>query len=171
MAGRDDTPMATDERGAFTLSRKQIVLSAIAGLRAASAPALLAADLAHRRPAGLAGTPFAWLARPRTAAALKLAALGELAGDKLPTAPNRIVWYSLFGRAVSGGLVGAALSAEDRRSRATGFALGGALAIAAAYVSFFLRRSLSRNTPLPDAFNGAAEDLAVLIAGLHAITE
>jgi uncharacterized membrane protein len=162
--------MATDRRE-FTLSRKLLVMSAIAGLRAASAPALLAADLAHRQPAALKGTPFAWLMRPRTAAGLKLAALGEFAGDKLPTAPNRIAWYSLLGRAISGGLVGAVLSAEEGHSRAAGFSVGGALAIAAAYVGFFLRRSLSRNTPLPDAFYGAAEDVAVLIAGLHVITE
>jgi uncharacterized membrane protein len=89
-------------------------------------------------------------------------AVGELLGDKMRSAPDRIVILGLAARIVSGGIAGAAL-AQERDERPAGL-LGIAAAIGASYVTFAARtRSMGRYGQRP---TGVVED--ALIVGLAA---
>ena len=120
---------------------------------AASRNALPARDGATRllgHPAVVAGT-------------LALAA-GELAGDKWPGAPDRIVPAGIVARLVTGAITGAALAPREQRT--LGAALGATGAVLSAYVTFALRmRAMAR---YGQTASGVAED-AVVIAGLAAL--
>jgi len=99
------------------------------------------------------GAP-SWLGDPRVAVGSKLLAGGELWGDKLRSAPDRIVLAGMLARLVTGGLAGAALA--PRRQALAGAALGAAAAVAAAYVTFGLRkRAMARFGQTP---TGLVED-------------
>ena len=83
------------------------------------------------------GAP-AWLGSPVVALGIAVLAAGELFGDKLRGAPDRIVPAGIIARVVSAGLCGAALA--PRRRRYLGAGLGASTAVASAYVTFALRR-------------------------------
>ena len=84
-----------------------------------------------------------WLGHPWIAAGSKLLAAGELWGDKLPSAPDRIVPAGLLARVFTGGVAGAALA--PRRQRLIGAAVGAGAAVAAAYVTFHIRMRAMRH--------------------------
>jgi uncharacterized membrane protein len=103
------------------------------------------------------GAP-SWLGHPLVAAGSKALAAGELWGDKLPSAPDRIVLAGILARIVTGGLAGASLA--PRRQRFLGAALGAGAAVAASYVTFNLRmRALRRFGQTP---TGLVEDALTL---------
>ncbi len=103
------------------------------------------------------GAP-ALLAHPLAAAGMLALAIGEMAGDKQATAPDRIVAIGLAGRFVTSAIAGAALS--PRRHRWRGAAIGGATAVAAAYPGWRLRlRAMARHGQTSTGF---IEDAAVL---------
>lgn len=83
-----------------------------------------------------------WLGRPWFATGAKVLAAGELWGDKLPSAPDRIALAGVLARVVTGGLAGAALA--PRRQWMIGGAIGAGAAVAAAYVTFHLRMRAMR---------------------------
>ena len=87
------------------------------------------------------GAP-SWLGHPLVAAGSKALAAGELWGDKLKSAPDRIVLAGIVARVLSGGLAGAALA--PKRQRYLGAALGAGAAVAASYVTFNLRMAALR---------------------------
>jgi uncharacterized membrane protein len=82
------------------------------------------------------GAP-AILGHPLVAAGARALAAGELWGDKLKSAPDRILPAGLVVRVALGGLAGAALA--PRRHALLGAALGSAAAVGAAYVTFGAR--------------------------------
>lgn len=107
------------------------------------------------------GAP-SWLGHPAIALGLKALAAGELWGDKLRSAPDRIVPAGILARIVTGGIAGAALA--PRRLALPGALLGAAAAVGAAYLTFDLRMRAMRRfgqTPtglIEDALTvGAAE--------------
>ena len=114
------------------------------------------------------GAP-SWLGHPLVASATKLLAAGELAGDKMKSAPDRIVPAGLAARAVTAGIAGAALAPRDKRY--AGALLGATAAIAASYVTFHLRMKALRRygqTPtgvVEDALTVAATKAVLLGAG------
>ncbi len=81
---------------------------------------------------------LAWLRRPDVSSGLTLLAAGELGGDKLKGAPDRIVLVGLLARLATGGLAGAALAPRGRTL--AGAALGAGGAIGAAYLTFAARK-------------------------------
>jgi uncharacterized membrane protein len=83
-----------------------------------------------------------WLGHPLVAAGSKALAAGELWGDKLKSAPDRIVLAGILARIVSGGIAGAALA--PKRQRYLGAALGAGAAVAASYATFNLRMAALR---------------------------
>lgn len=111
------------------------------------------------------GAP-SWLGSPLVAAATKLLAAGELAGDKMKSAPDRIVPAGIAARLVSAGIAGAAVA--PRRHRYAGAAIGAGAAVAAAYVTFnirmkFLRRYAQTSTGvIEDALTVAATQAVLL---------
>lgn len=70
---------------------------------------------------------------------MKLLAAGEPWGDKLATAPDRIVPAGVLARIATGGLAGAALA--PRRHALAGAALGALAAVGAAYLTFGARKA------------------------------
>jgi uncharacterized membrane protein len=100
------------------------------------------------------------LANPLVTAATEALAAGELAGDKMPSAPDRIVVPGLAARVVTGAMAGAALAPREQRIPAA--MLGVAGAIGGAYLSFHVRMwALRRYGQVP---TGLIEDAAMLAA-------
>lgn len=105
-----------------------------------------------------------WLGHPLIAAGTKALAAGELWGDKLPSAPDRIVTAGVLARIASGGLAGAALA--PRRYALLGALLGASAAVGAAYLTFNARiRAMHRFGQTP---TGLVED-ALTMASTQAI--
>lgn len=82
------------------------------------------------------------LAHPLFSAGSKALAAGELWGDKLKSAPDRIVPAGIAARLLAGGLAGAALA--PRKQLLLGAALGAGASVAAAYVTFDMRMKALR---------------------------
>lgn len=150
------------------------VLGVASGMRAAVAPALVAHHLSRTGngrtdpDADLDLGRLSFMRSRRTAAAFKLAAAGELVGDKLPATPDRTDAGPLFGRALSGALCGAALYGAAGERKALGALVGAASAVVGAYAFYHLRRSLGEEG-VPDLAAAVAEDALVLAGGAQAL--
>ena len=134
-----------------------ILIGAIAGAR--SMTPLAAVSLAARNnqlPAG--GKLAGLLARPVVVGGSMALAAGELAGDKLPSAPDRIVLAGLAGRLTTGAIAGAALAPADRRT--PGALLGALAAVVASYPTFYARIAAMRR--FGQTSTGLVEDAAVV---------
>ena len=140
-------------------------LAAIAGVRSMAAPALVAKAIGRGDAGGLAGTPFAVLGSGRVPALLEALMIGEMIGDKTPFIPARTSAGPVFGRALSGALVGAALSASGRRGAGSGALLGALSALAGVYAIDRLRTGATQGLGLPDRVFGLLEDGFVLAVG------
>jgi uncharacterized membrane protein len=149
---------------------KALALGAISGLRSASGPAFVG-RAANRGDMDLDGTSLAFLGSPRLSKALTLAQLGELLGDKLPVTPSRTAWPPLLGRAVLGGLVGAAAFVSEGRRAAPGAILGSSAAVAAAFGGENLRTLVVSRTRLPNPVVAVAEDAVVFLVGSRATSK
>ena len=142
-------------------------LAAITGARATSGPMFLSDYLSHRALApGMAGSPLRFLARPGVATALKLLTAGELVGDKLPNTANRIVPQQLSARAASGALVGATWYKSQGGSAIKGALVGSLGAVAATFLTYYLRKNISEKTGIDTSTVGAGEDALVLAGGV-----
>jgi uncharacterized membrane protein/uncharacterized protein (UPF0548 family) len=136
-----------------------VALGAVAGVRSLLAPALIALEHRHRSGlfAGRRGKKAAAIAQ-----ALQLAALGELLLDKMSWAPPRVQPVSVVARAVSGAVVGAALTP---RTRGLGALLGGAAAIATTWLAYNARRAATRSLGVPNVLAGLIEDAVAIGVG------
>lgn len=137
----------------------------LAGLRSQSAPAFLTHLLTHQPNPGLARSPLHLMQKLLVAKGFKLLAAGELVADKLPGTPNRTAPPVLLGRLLSGALVGATWYQAQRGRAWSGAVLGGAVAVAATFISFALRMGVSQRFGLPVALVGVGEDALVLASG------
>jgi uncharacterized membrane protein len=99
-------------------------------------PLAIVSEAARRGRLDDGGAPRL-LASPWVTAGVGALAAGELVGDKLPSAPDRIVPAGMAVRLVTGGLVGAALADRDRRY--VGAALGVAGAVIGAHLGWRAR--------------------------------
>ncbi len=140
-------------------------LAALTGARSMMGPALLSRQLRKHPSRRLGRSRLALMQSSRTANMLTLLAAGELIGDKLPSAPDRISPTALAGRALSGAVIGATLSTQLRQSRRTGAAVGVISAVAGAYTTFHLRKRLGQTTGFPDPVWAVLEDGLVIAAG------
>jgi uncharacterized membrane protein len=133
---------------------RSFLIGLVAGSRALT-PLAAVSDAARRRalPANHGGP--SWLGHPAMAAALAALAAGELWGDKLRSAPDRIVPAGLLARLVTGGLAGAALA--PRRQALAGAALGAVAAVGAAYLTFGARVEAMRR--FGQTSTGVVEDM------------
>ncbi len=98
-----------------------------------------------------------------------LAALGELAGDKLPFIPARVSFGPLLGRAIIGATAGAIVSSGWSGSAERGARRGAAAAFLAAWFGYTARTQLSRRTPIPDPVWALAEDALAIGLGILAL--
>ncbi|MBV0891884.1 hypothetical protein KTN05_08480 [Paracoccus sp. Z118] len=113
-------------------------------------------------PRGCAAPKF--LREPAVATGAVALALAELAGDKLPSAPDRIVPLGLAARLIMAGFASGALAPRGRFWQ--GAALGGVTAVLASYPGWSARVTAMEDhgqTP-----TGLIED-AIVLAGAVAI--
>lgn len=153
--------MSVIDKPVFT---QAVALATIAGVRSMSAPALLA-KYASEHKGKFKKTPFNWILSENVQGIAPILALGEMVGDKLPFAPNRISPMLLLGRVGSGALVGAALFASEKEDTLTGAVVGGGAAFFSSFVSFAIRVGVSKVLHLPSPIVGLAEDAAVITLG------
>ena len=106
-----------------------------------------------------------WLSHPLVVAGAVTLAASEMAGDKMKTAPDRIILPGLIGRATTGAFAGAMLAPKEKRVAAG--LLTGATAIAASFVGFRLRVAAMKR--YGQTATGFVEDAAVLAGGLAAV--
>jgi len=147
-------------------------LGAVAGMRSMGAPALVATHLTragHLQPAAFTQSALKWLGTPRAALIFQCLGAGEIVGDKLPKTPSRVNPGPLFGRALFGGLCGAALCLDADESPALGAALGAVSAVASAFAFYHLRHSLTYDIGLPDLPVALAEDALAYGGGWKAL--
>lgn len=145
-----------------------ILIGLASGARSMT-PLAAVSDAAQRGalPADNGAPP--WLGHPLVAAGTKLLAAGEIGGDKMKSAPDRIVPAGIAARLLTAGLAGAALA--PRRQRLAGALLAATAATAAAFVTFDLRmRALRRYGQTPtglveDAITAGAAKAVVSRAG------
>ena len=102
------------------------------------------------------------LLNPVIAAGTAALAAAEMAGDKMKTAPDRIVPIGLATRSVTAAYAGAALAPRDKRLLGAAVAVGTALA--SSYVGWRLRCAAMRR--YGQTGTGFVEDAIVLGAGL-----
>ncbi|MHA6723511.1 DUF4126 domain-containing protein [Sphingomonas sp. RS2018] len=139
------------------------LIGLVGGQRAMTPLAAVSIAAARGELADDNGAP-ALLAHPLAAAGALALAVGEMAGDKQKTAPDRIVPIGLAARFVTSAIAGAAL--VPRRQRWLGAAVGGVTAVVASYPGWRTRMAaMERHGQTPTGF---VEDAAVL-AGAAAI--
>jgi uncharacterized membrane protein len=141
-------------------------IGSVAGLRSLTAPALFSYMAAKRSDGALVETPLGGLASPGVAGTLCALAVGELIVDKLPHAPNRTIPGSVIFRAFSGGVIGAAVCAEEKQSPLPGALLGALGAVAATYAAYYLRQAADHKSGLPDPVVALVEDAIAVASGL-----
>ncbi len=136
---------------------RSFLLGAVAGMRALT-PFAAVSDAARRGalPEGSGAPPL--LGHPLVAAGAAALAAGELVGDKLPSAPDRIVPSGMIVRVVTGAVAG--MSLAPRKQRVAAALLGAGGAVGASYLTFALRmRAMRRFGQVP---TGLVEDALML---------
>jgi uncharacterized membrane protein len=141
-------------------------IGVLAGMRSASAPAIVSYILSHHRSKTLARSNLRFLQSDLIAQGLKYMAIAELIGDKLPTAPDRIKPVALIGRGISGALAGAGVFKASGKSAVNGALIGCTAAIISTFGSFYLRKEAVKSTKISDPIIGAIEDALVVSAGI-----
>jgi uncharacterized membrane protein len=136
-------------------------IGVVAGLRALTAPAVLAWAV-KRRSVRLGGSPFAAIISETASKRIIDFAVSELIADKLPFTPSRLNAAPLAYRIVSGAICGATIYGVVKRPLAEGAVLGGLGAIAGAFSGYHIRKRLSRD--MPDLEVAVLED-AIAIGG------
>lgn len=137
-------------------------LAIVAGMRTMAPLSALSGYLSKAPLPLLNGFPFGFLQKKYVAIGLKALTLAEMAGDKAPGTPPRIVTAGLIGRAISGALAGAAIYKSRNGSAIGGAILGGTVAIASSYGTYYLRKKIVASSTVNDPTIGAVEDLIAL---------
>jgi uncharacterized membrane protein len=138
------------------------LIGAVASARSMTPMATLAAArLADRETSG----KLVLLDKPL----FKLGALalgaGELAGDKMKSAPDRTVFLGLLARVLSAGIAGAALAPQGREK--AGAAVAVATAVPLAYLTLAGRKRAM--TEIGQTRSGLIEDALVVAAGVAVV--
>ncbi|OKS86638.1 DUF4126 family protein [Mucilaginibacter polytrichastri] len=145
-------------------------LGIIAGMRSMAAPAITSHILSHHHSKALEGSPLNLMQSEKVALVLKVLAVSEFVGDKMPSAPNRIKPTALGARFLSGALAGASIYKAAGGNAITGALLGGATAAASTFASFYIRKATVKKTGILDPVIGFIEDALVAGGGAKLIT-
>jgi uncharacterized membrane protein len=134
------------------------LIGAVASARSMTPMATIAAArLVHRETPG----ELMLLDRPLFKYGALAMGVGELAGDKMKSAPDRTVFLGLLARAMSAGIAGAALAPRGRER--AGAAVAVATAVPLAYLTLAGRkRAMAR---IGQTRSGLIEDALVVAAG------
>ncbi len=134
------------------------LIGAVASARSMTPMATIAtARLAKR------GTPgdLVLLDRPLFKFGALAMGVGELAGDKMKSAPDRTVFLGLLARVASAGIAGAALAPKGEEK--TGAAIAVATAVPLAYLTLAARKQAMAR--IGQTRSGLIEDLLIVAAG------
>lgn len=135
-----------------------MLIGAVASARSMTPMATIAtARLAGRRTPG----ELALLDRPLFKYGALAMGLGELAGDKMKTAPDRTVFLGLLARVMSAGIAGAALAPRGRET--AGAAAAVATAVPLAYLTLYGRKQAIAR--IGQTRSGLIEDALVVAGG------
>lgn len=115
---------------------RSLLIGLSAGSRSMT-PLAAVSEAAHGGHLDPANPSAQLLGHPLVAAGTKALAAGELWGDKMKSAPDRIVPLGIAARVITAGFTGAALA--PRKKMLLGGALAAGAAVAAAYVTFHFR--------------------------------
>ena len=138
-----------------------ILMGVVAGARSIT-PMAVVTNMARRGTLPEDDLPVRLLAHPVMVAGSTLLAAGELAGDKMKTAPDRIVALGMIARVLSAGIAGAALAPKKDRVVAAAAAVG--VAALSAHVTFAARmKAMERHGQTP---TGLVEDALVVGSAL-----
>jgi uncharacterized membrane protein len=142
---------------------RSLLIGLVAGARSMTPlAAVSAAAVSGRLPKDNGAPPL--LDHPAVVAGTLALAAGELGGDKMRSAPDRIIAPGIAARVMTGAIAGAALA--PRRQRLLAGAVGAGAAVAASYVTFALRMRAMRR--YGQTSTGLVED-ALAIAAASAI--
>jgi uncharacterized membrane protein len=142
-----------------------LALGVLAGMRTTAAPVVASQILSRHPSKHLAGSPLRFMQSPNVALGMKLLALGEVIGDKLPKTPNRIAAGGVISRCAGGALAGASVYKAKGNNPLVGAFIGSAVALGSTYGSYYVRRFVVAKTDIYDPYIGAIEDAVVAGAG------
>lgn len=132
---------------------------AITGMRSMAAPAIIHTFFEQfAAPQEVNGKLRYLLASSHSLRVVHALSIGEMISDKLPLMPARTDTLPLLGRGVLGALAGAAIFSAYRKPPVVGAVVSGSAALCSTYGSYYLRRTISEKTPLPDVVAGLVED-------------
>ncbi len=135
-----------------------VLIGAVASARSMTPMATIAtARLAHRKTPG----ELFLLDRPMFKYGALAMGVGELAGDKMKTAPDRTVFMGLLARVMSAGIAGAALAPRGKEK--AGAAVAIATAVPLAYLTLAGRKQAMAK--MGQTKSGLIEDALVVAAG------
>ncbi|MFG6416119.1 hypothetical protein ACG02S_19665 [Roseateles sp. DC23W] len=136
-----------------------MLIGAVASARSMTPMATLAAArLIGRRTPG----QLVLLDRPLFKFGALAMGAGELAGDKMKTAPDRTVFLGLLARVMSAGIAGAALAPKGHERAGAAVAVGTAVPLAYATLAA-RKRAMSR---IGQTRSGLIEDVFIVAAGI-----
>lgn len=138
---------------------RSFLLGLAGGMRSMT-PLAAVAIAAHDRKLPETDAPIALLGHPAVVAGTVALAAGELIGDKIPSAPDRIVAPGIAARVATGAITGAAVASRDERL--AGAALGVLGAVASSYLTFRFRKAGMER--YGQVATGLVEDAAMLAA-------
>jgi uncharacterized membrane protein len=138
---------------------RAFLLGVVAGARSMT-PLAAISEAARRNMLPSDSRIGAFLGHPAVSAGLKVLAVGELLGDKMKSAPDRIVAPGIAARLLTGAAAGLALAPKGERGQAA--VLGAAGAVGAAYLTFHARMWALRR--YGQTSTGLVEDALVLLA-------
>lgn len=138
-----------------------ILMGIVAGARSIT-PMAIVTNMARRGTLPENDLPVRLLGHPVMVAGSTVMAAGELAGDKMTTAPDRIVALGMIARILSAGIAGAALAPKQDRLTAAAAAIG--VAAISAHLTFAVRmKAMARHGQTP---TGLIEDTLVVSSAL-----
>ena len=140
-------------------------LGIVAGMRAMTAPALVSNKIASASVNPLGTSSLRFMHSSTAATLFKVVAIGELIGDKMPAATDRIAFPAILGRIGSGALSGGALSEAEGKELPYGAIAGAVGAAVGSYAFYYLRHWLTTEQDIPDPYVALAEDALAIGAG------
>ena len=138
------------------------LIGAVASARSMTPMAVIAAARVAHRP-----TPgrLLLLDHPLFKFGALFMGVGELAGDKMKSAPDRTVFLGLLARVMSAGIAGAALAPRGRERLGAGLAVGTAVPLA--YLTLAGRKRAMAE--IGQTKSGLIEDALVVAAGVAVV--
>jgi uncharacterized membrane protein len=140
---------------------RSVLMGVVAGMRSMTPLAVVSWAARRQPPAGL-DTALPMLSSPTVSKVTLALAAAELLGDKMRSAPDRIIAPGILARVATGAIAGAAVAPS--RDRPLGAVLGATVAVGAAYFTLALRKRSIRDRG--QTSSGLIEDAVALGAAL-----